>query len=359
MNTYIYIDIQGMPHTANFTFTWPAGPNDVIITGTFDDWKGSIPLVKLSSGSFEITVPFTEPPQGEDDRIYFKFIVDGDWTVSDEYAKTSDGYGFENNYIHIRDIIAADKSIKNNVKIPEAGGLTTTTTTATTIENDKTDSNNGTVHILPITQPNNNQNTFIKAIGGPGPVIPENARDIQAFSEIRDIDANELNDRLNKELKNKTKLDNSNELDLNIETDPHLVAATQIPSRITNEEQIGNVNEDANEYKETADKHDEIDQPDNSNKNSLKSQPRESIEESHIIGAKIPMVKPEEAEKSDKESEPITVQKDSVNKTYDNQKNNTSNKKTTKLATSSGNKAKEEQKKPKKGFLGRLKKMFS
>lgn len=340
-----------MPHTANFTFTWPAGPKDVIVTGTFDDWRGSIPLVKLSSGSFEISVPFTEPSEDEDDTIYFKFIVDGDWTVSDEYAKISDGCGFENNYIRIRDIIATNKLIKNKVKIPEASGLTATTTT--TNQNAKTDSNNNTVHILPITQPGNNQNTFLGAIGGLGPVVPENAQNIQEFSEIRDVNTNELNNRLNKELKNKTK--------------------SEDPSNIMNKGQIRSISRDASEHREHINKHDEIDQPQDSNVNTLKPQPRENNEDSHIIKSETSNIQSETVEKSGKESEPITVEKSTVNKTYNNPttnitqmeynaknvKNDTSNKNPTKQAASSENKIKEEQKKPKKGFLGRLKKMFT
>ncbi|KAK5780931.1 hypothetical protein RI543_001318 [Arxiozyma heterogenica] len=342
-----------MPHTTNFTFTWPAGPNDVIVTGTFDDWKGSIPLVKLSSGSFEISVPFTEPPEDEDDTIYFKFIVDGDWTVSDEYAKTSDGCGFENNYIRIRDIIATNKLIKNKVKIPEAGGLTAATTNTTTSQNAKADSNNNTVHILPITQPSNNQNTFLGAIGGPGPVVPESAQNIQEFSEIRDVNTTELNNRLNKELKNKTK--------------------SEDPSNIMNKEQIRSINRDTSEHRENINKHDEIDQPQDSNINIFKPQPRENNEDSYTIESGTPNIQSETIEKFGKESEPITVEKSTINKTHNNPttnitqvegntknvKNDTSNKNPTKQAASSENKTKEEQKKPKKGFLGRLKKMFT
>lgn len=41
----------------NYTFSWPAGPKDVILTGTFDDWRGTLPLVKTAKGNFEITMP--------------------------------------------------------------------------------------------------------------------------------------------------------------------------------------------------------------------------------------------------------------------------------------------------------------
>ena len=181
-----------MSDSNSYTFTWPAGPEEVILTGTFDDWKGSLPLVKTSSGSFEITTPLPEPKAEDNGKIYFKFIVDGDWTVSDNYDKESDGTGFENNFINVTEIKAKNEST-HTTKIPEAGGLP-----ATIVTPSSTKINDGTVHILPIDEPKTQD---VNTIGGPGPVIPEDAANIKEFSEIRDVDAKELNERLNKELK--------------------------------------------------------------------------------------------------------------------------------------------------------------
>lgn len=69
-----------------FTFKWPKGPEAIILTGTFDDWKGTLPMVKDPSGAFEITLPVTfDSPSS---KFYFKFIVDGQWLPSKEDRKS-------------------------------------------------------------------------------------------------------------------------------------------------------------------------------------------------------------------------------------------------------------------------------
>lgn len=189
-----------MTQPVNFTFRWPSGPEDVILTGTFDEWKGSLPLVKTSSGDFEITMPLKQM-SGEEDKFYFKFIVDGDWTVSDEYEKESDGCGFENNFIDLTkhsSITEAGENTKNQTRIPEAGGLAVTSDNDNKDKTITTETKDQSVHILPV---NELPEQFVA--GGPGPVIPENAQNIKEFSEERDVDVNELNERLNREMKEK------------------------------------------------------------------------------------------------------------------------------------------------------------
>lgn len=359
-----------MPQSTNFTFTWPAGPNDVIVTGTFDDWKGSIPLVKTSSGSFEITIPFTEPQEGEDDRIFFKFIVDGDWTVSDEYEKTNDGCGFENNFIHIRDMIQSDKLIKNKVKIPEAGGLTATTVTKNTVKNNKIDNTDDTVHILPITQHDSNPNIFTGIIGGPGPMIPANAQDIKELSEIRNVDANELNERLNKQLKNKKELENLNKSQLTTSSDLSKIDSKENTTDITGEKEVDVINEDTNGHSENTAKNEYRGRLDSgNNSNAPKLQPNEFNEESHTVSPETPSLNAKETEnleitsiqqgKSTDRNENSGVIDKQEKHNINNTQNYTSNITTPKSTDSTGDKVEEEQKKPKKGLLGRLKKIFT
>lgn len=57
--------------------------------------------------------------------------------------------------------------------------------------------NPGDFHILPIDQ-NVNTTQSDNFIGGPGPVIVSNPNEIKEFSEVRNVDAKELNERLNK-----------------------------------------------------------------------------------------------------------------------------------------------------------------
>ncbi|KAJ3488623.1 hypothetical protein NLJ89_g11596 [Agrocybe chaxingu] len=73
-------------------FTWPhTEPSTVIVTGTFDQWSSSIHLTKTPTG-FEGT---TRIPWNE--KIKFKFIVDGQWIVHEDQPTETDPGGFVNN----------------------------------------------------------------------------------------------------------------------------------------------------------------------------------------------------------------------------------------------------------------------
>lgn len=89
--------------TVNYNFSWPSGPSNVVVTGEFDAWKGGSSLKKSStSGEFEVTLPIKIP--AEKDKIFFKFIVDGQWITSGFYKIGTDAAGIENNYISRQDL---------------------------------------------------------------------------------------------------------------------------------------------------------------------------------------------------------------------------------------------------------------
>ncbi|KOG99206.1 Crp1p [Saccharomyces eubayanus] len=247
----------------DYTFSWPAGPKDVILTGTFDEWRGTLPLVKTARGDFEITMPVRLA--SKNDKFQFKFIVDGVWCVSDSFGKEHVSEGIENNFIQITDLVETQEVVGAS-RIPEAGGLlcgkparvagppstsnrkkgkrnnkkrrsklkkktnknnktsnesqegdeeekededglagtTTEDVTGTSREEtpvaeplDAASENPGDFHILPIDQ-NANTASLENFIGGPGPVLVSNPNEIKEFSEIRNVDAKELNERLNK-----------------------------------------------------------------------------------------------------------------------------------------------------------------
>lgn len=79
-------------------FEWPSGPNEVIVTGTFDAWSQQVALIKGRDGRFSIEVPMVTEAE---DRVEFKFIVDGKWVVSDDYWTVVDEEGNVNNYIEV------------------------------------------------------------------------------------------------------------------------------------------------------------------------------------------------------------------------------------------------------------------
>ncbi|CAI1676384.1 hypothetical protein SEUBUCD650_0N01520 [Saccharomyces eubayanus] len=117
-----------------FTFKWPKGPQSVVLTGAFDEWKGSLPMVKNPSGAFEITLPVQFDDPG--DKFYFKFIVDGQWLTNKDYRADGNVEG-KNNFITKEDIIQKCGS-KIGTLVPESAGLAVSkNTTLTEQEGDK------------------------------------------------------------------------------------------------------------------------------------------------------------------------------------------------------------------------------
>lgn len=102
-----------------FTFKWPKGPQTVVLTGGFDDWKGTLPMVKDPSGAFEITMPVKFDDPG--DKFYFKFIVDGQWLANKDY-KADGNVEAENNFITKEDVIQQYGN-KTGTLVPESAGL--------------------------------------------------------------------------------------------------------------------------------------------------------------------------------------------------------------------------------------------
>lgn len=91
-----------------FQFTWPHPAGEVFITGTFDEWKGSIKLRKdTESGLFTVLVDL-----GDAERVYYKYIVDGHWTVNYDARREYDCSGNENNVLYPEDLKTPTPSIK-------------------------------------------------------------------------------------------------------------------------------------------------------------------------------------------------------------------------------------------------------
>ncbi|XBW35189.1 hypothetical protein QEN19_000752 [Hanseniaspora menglaensis] len=71
------------------TFTYPAGPKDVIVTGDFCKWTKNTHLVPQSDGSFSLTLPLVHKAikkEDEGDFFYFKFVVDDIWTIDSRFG---------------------------------------------------------------------------------------------------------------------------------------------------------------------------------------------------------------------------------------------------------------------------------
>lgn len=169
-----------MQEIVSFTFRWPEGPQEVLVTGSFDKWQSKIPLVKEADGSYAVTIPLKFEDEGE--RLYFKFIVDDEWVVSKDYRKEFDSNGFENNFVSINE---AKKSLKDQTKgmgsrIPESGGLMALSAmsagSGSAMKNDM-ETGEQKFTTQPVDTPEADTNVFKNSgysFGGPGPAIPGN-----------------------------------------------------------------------------------------------------------------------------------------------------------------------------------------
>jgi hypothetical protein len=162
--------------SGNYVFKWPKGPEDVIVTGEFDNWKQTLPLVKQADGSFELSVPFTLTQE----KLLYKYVVDGEWLVSKTHNITNDEAGNENNYISKNELVASSTS----AKIPEAGGLAAAVVGSKAVNDVK-------ATVMPTEE---TEHTQQKTLGEPGIVIPKDQEQLKAFETVRDVDPKTLNE---------------------------------------------------------------------------------------------------------------------------------------------------------------------
>ncbi|ODV96350.1 hypothetical protein PACTADRAFT_80385 [Pachysolen tannophilus NRRL Y-2460] len=155
----------------SYTFTWGSGPKDVIVTGSFDNWSKSLPLVHNSKGSFELTVPLDLKSS---EKIYYKYVVDGEWRVSSNGKIEKDSSGIENNVLYSADLINS-KSNSNSAKIPESGGLSISKADVAAAA------------------------ASSSATGGPGIHVPSDPNSVDAFKNVSNVDAKALNEQINSE----------------------------------------------------------------------------------------------------------------------------------------------------------------
>lgn len=156
--------------SSSFTNSRPAGPKDVIVTGTFDNWSKSFPLVKQKDNSFELTVPLdlSEP-------VYFKYVVDGEWLVNSDQDTTHNEEGIRNNIVSKKHLENSSK--KQGSRIPEAGGLAA-----------KSGEKAPKPTVLPSSE--GKQTT----LGEPGIAIPQDKESLAAFENVRNVDPKTLNE---------------------------------------------------------------------------------------------------------------------------------------------------------------------
>ncbi|KAJ3279100.1 hypothetical protein HDU76_009636 [Blyttiomyces sp. JEL0837] len=81
-----------------YTFKWQhrADGKDVILTGSFDDWKGGLHMnhITIEEDEYELTIPVDRSQD-----IQFKFIINGVWRCGSLYPTVDDGKGNVNNVL--------------------------------------------------------------------------------------------------------------------------------------------------------------------------------------------------------------------------------------------------------------------
>ncbi|GAA6019676.1 hypothetical protein JCM11491_004878 [Sporobolomyces phaffii] len=116
------------------TLTWKGHGSTVIATGSFDDWKTSLPpLNKQPDGTFsgQIGVPYGQ-------KLVYKYVVDGQWMHSTDEQSETDSSGNVNNTFTVpeKPAVAAPASTEAILPVPESvstvSGDVSTTEPATT-----------------------------------------------------------------------------------------------------------------------------------------------------------------------------------------------------------------------------------
>ena len=78
-------------------FEWREGGQEVLIAGSFTNWKEKLKMTKNNDGNFEIELFL---PKG---KYQFKFVVDGIWKCSNNILQEKDARGIKNNIIEVKD----------------------------------------------------------------------------------------------------------------------------------------------------------------------------------------------------------------------------------------------------------------
>ncbi|KAF5856474.1 hypothetical protein ETB97_007305 [Aspergillus alliaceus] len=79
----------------SYTFRWPHNANEVFVTGTFDDWGKTVRLDRKGD-VFEKDVPLPMT----DEKLHYKFVVDGIWTTDHSVPEEDDGNHNINNVLY-------------------------------------------------------------------------------------------------------------------------------------------------------------------------------------------------------------------------------------------------------------------
>ncbi|KAL4896889.1 hypothetical protein BDV59DRAFT_169295 [Aspergillus ambiguus] len=109
----------------SYTFRWPHSAAEVFVTGTFDDWGKTVRLDRKGD-VFEkdVQLPSTN------EKIQYKFVVDGTWTTDPSIPEENDGHNNINNVLYPEHIRQESHSAAQNGTAAIMSGVTPDSTTA-------------------------------------------------------------------------------------------------------------------------------------------------------------------------------------------------------------------------------------
>ncbi|KAE8364396.1 hypothetical protein BDV27DRAFT_128440 [Aspergillus caelatus] len=113
----------------SYTFRWPHDADEVFVTGTFDDWGKTVRLDRKGDiFEKEVPLPATE------EKLHYKFVVDGIWTTDHSVPEEDDGNHNINNVLYPDQIRKEDTSSLQNSTAVMAGVAPDSTTAALAAE---------------------------------------------------------------------------------------------------------------------------------------------------------------------------------------------------------------------------------
>ncbi|RHZ67547.1 carbohydrate-binding module family 48 protein [Aspergillus thermomutatus] len=93
----------------SYAFRWPYPANEVFVTGSFDDWGKTVKLDRYGDVfKKEVQLP------SADEKVHYKFVVDGIWTTDSSAAEEDDGSGNINNVLYPGQLKQASNSSQIN-----------------------------------------------------------------------------------------------------------------------------------------------------------------------------------------------------------------------------------------------------
>ncbi|KAL8794560.1 MAG: hypothetical protein Q9195_002895 [Heterodermia aff. obscurata] len=109
---------------ASFLFKWDHPASEVYVTGTFDDWAKSVKLERKGDGYEKLV----ELPQSEQ-KILYKFVVDGTWTTDHTAPQETDDANNVNNVLNPDQLVNSASSTMSDPSSNIISGVTPQSTT--------------------------------------------------------------------------------------------------------------------------------------------------------------------------------------------------------------------------------------